>query len=510
MRWFSGFGACCLLLTLAVAPSAIGGEQPEERKPPVVRVGAKAFTESIILGELARDLARSAGAQADRQDPLGDTSKVWKALLLGAIDVYCEYTGTLTQEILSDEHVKTDAEVRQALARRGLRMSRSLGFSDNYALGMKEERAAALSVRTISDLRRHPDLKLGLSNQFIERGDGWAGLKRRYQLPFRTPEGLEHSLAYKGLNAGTYDVIDLYTTDAEIARYQVRVLEDDRHYFPPYEAVLLYRADLAERAPEVVKALLRLEGAISVEDMRAMNKRALVDNVSDAHVAADFLKERFGMRVEVPDETLWQRLWLRTWQHVLLVSVSLALAIALAVPLGIVAARRPRLGQLILGAVGVLQTLPALALLGFLLVMLKRTGPVPAIVALFLYSLLPIVRNTYTGLHDIPLHIRESAEALGLPPLARLRLIELPMASRAILAGIKTSAVINVGYATLGGLIGAGGYGQPIIIGLNKDSNALILEGAIPAVLLALLVQGLFEFTEHFMVPKGLRLPAAR
>ena len=130
----------------------------------------------------------------------------------------------------------------------------------------------------------------------------------------------------------------------------------------------------------------------------------------------------------------------------------------------------------------------------------------PQLSALFLYSLLPIVRNTYTGLRDIPPPVRESAEALGLPPGARLRLVELPMASREILAGIKTSAVINVGTATLGALIGAGGYGQPILTGIRLDDVGLILQGAIPAALLALLVQGVFDLAELVVVPKGLRL----
>ncbi len=136
-------------------------------------------------------------------------------------------------------------------------------------------------------------------------------------------------------------------------------------------------------------------------------------------------------------------------------------------------------------------------------------GP-PAVLALFLYSLLPIVRNTYTGLREIPPAIRESAAALGLPPFARLQIVELPMASRSILGGIKTSAVINVGTATLGALIGAGGYGQPILTGLRLDNVGLILEGAVPAAVLAIVVQGVFEIAEQLLVPKGLRLkPAA-
>jgi osmoprotectant transport system permease protein len=159
----------------------------------------------------------------------------------------------------------------------------------------------------------------------------------------------------------------------------------------------------------------------------------------------------------------------------------------------------------ILAIVGIVQTIPSLALLVFLIPFLG-IGGLPAMVALFLYSLLPIVRNTYAGLHDIPIQIRESAEALGLRAAARLRLVELPMAARAILAGIKTSAVINVGTATLGALIGAGGYGQPILTGIRLDDLGLILEGAVPAAVLALLVQGLFELAERWLVPRGLRL----
>jgi osmoprotectant transport system permease protein len=166
--------------------------------------------------------------------------------------------------------------------------------------------------------------------------------------------------------------------------------------------------------------------------------------------------------------------------------------------------KRRRIGQAVLGIAGVLQTIPSLALLVFMIPLLG-IGAAPAIVALFLYSLLPIIRNTAAGLAGIPPSIVESAEALGLPAGARLRVVELPMASRSILAGIKTSAVLNVGTATLGALIGAGGYGQPILTGIRLDHVGLILEGAVPAALLALAVQGLFEGLERWVVPEGLR-----
>jgi osmoprotectant transport system permease protein len=132
-------------------------------------------------------------------------------------------------------------------------------------------------------------------------------------------------------------------------------------------------------------------------------------------------------------------------------------------------------------------------------------GTLPALIALFLYSLLPIVRNTYSGLQDIPAYLRESAFALGLPAAVRLRRIELPLASRAILAGVKTAAIINVGTATIAAFIGAGGFGERIVTGLALNDHGVLLAGAIPAAALALLIQGLFELLDRWLVPTGLR-----
>jgi osmoprotectant transport system permease protein len=276
--------------------------------------------------------------------------------------------------------------------------------------------------------------------------------------------------------------------------------------------VLLYRDDLEARAPEAVAALKRMEGLITTDEMLTMNVRATQekDPVPEARVAADFLTYKLGLNVAVEDEGPWEELLRNTRDHLFLVGLSLLAAIIIAVPLGVVAAQRPALGQSILATAGVLQTVPSLALLVFMVWLLHgMLGAVPAIIALFLYSLLPIVRNTYAGLQDIPLQVRESAEALGLPPWERLLRIELPLASRSILAGIKTAAVINVGNATLGGLIGAGGYGQPIIEGLRRyDKAELLFQGVLPAVVLALVVQGLFELAERGVVPRGLPLKA--
>ncbi len=491
--------ALALVWALAAFSSA-----PARGEEPIV-VGSKNFTEAVVLGEVARVLLVEAGVPASHRRALGGTRIVFNALVSGEIDVYAEYTGTLSHEILASQRIDDDSALRAALAERGLVMSRPLGFQDNYALGMVRERASRLGITKISDLRQHADLALRFGNEFLDRADGWPGLRDRYRLPHRDVRGVEHELAYRGLAAGSVDVTDLYTTDAEIAYYDLTALEDDLDYFPRYHAVLLYRAVLAEEAPEAVAALKRIEGAIDEGAMIAMNARVKIDGAPEARVAADFLADHLQLYVDVVADGRLQRLVRHTGEHLALVGVSLTAAVLCAIPLGILAAHRQRIGTFVLGAVGVAQTIPALALL-VVMIPLLGIGAGPAVVALFLYSLLPIVRNTHAGITGIPTSLRESAEALGLEPWPRLRLIEAPLAAPSILAGIKTAAVINVGAATLGALIGAGGYGQPILTGIRLDDTGLILEGAIPAAMLALATQWLFDRGERFVVPRGLRI----
>ncbi|HUB91370.1 MAG TPA: glycine betaine ABC transporter substrate-binding protein [Dyella sp.] len=469
-----------------------------------VRIGSKQFTESVILGEVARLAARQAGVQAVHQRELGGTAILWSALQHGDIDAYPEYTGTLTHELL--QQVPPDAGIptlRAALKPLGLGITDSLGFNDTYAIGMREDRAAQLGIQRLSDLAAHPELRFGFSNEFMARSDGWPGLRQRYGLPQMQVRGLDHALAYRALASGAVDAIDLYSTDAEIPYYHLRTLDDDRHYFPHYDAVYLYRLDLAQRSPAFIDVLNKLAGRIDADAMRQMNAMVKLHGEKETAVAADFL----GVQPDSDGAGLWARLWQRTLEHLRLVCVSLLAAVCIAIPLGVFAAHAKRLGQLVMALSGVLQTIPSLAMFVFMIPFFG-IGTWPAIAALFLYSLLPIVRNTYTGLAGIPPDLRESAAALGLPRGVRLRRVELPMAMRSILAGVKTAAVINVGTATLGALIGAGGYGQPIVTGIRLDDTGLILEGAIPAACMALVVQGLFEGVERWLTPRGMRLEA--
>ena len=406
----------------------------------VVQIGSKAFTESVIVAEMAAQLARSAGVETVHRRELGGSRILWEALLRREIDSYPEYTGTLAQELLPGR-----SDLRERVAAKGVVMSRSLGFSDSYAIGMQRRTAERLGIRTLEDLARHPEVRLGFSNEFMDRKDGWPALRAAYRLPQRNVRGLEHDVAVRALAGGAIDATDLYTTDAEIAAYDLVALEDVRRFFPDYEAVLLWRNDLPADA---AAALRRLEGRISAREMIEMNARVKLRRESEAVVAADFLASVLGVRGAAQIEGRARRIAARTVEHLELVALSLAAAMIVAVPLGIAAARRPRAGQLLLGVVGLVQTIPSLALLVFMIPLLG-IGARPAIAALFLYSLLPIVRNTAAGLSGIPPEIRDSAEALGLPRLARLRLIELPIASPSILAGIQTAAVIDVGTATL-------------------------------------------------------------
>src|SRR5438105_2562289 len=408
------------------------------------RVGSKRFTESYILGEI---LARA--AHGEHKPGLGNTGIVFAALKAGAIDLYPDYTGTIAREVPRLEGNPSIEALDRALAPQGLAVGIPLGFNNGYALAMRAERAQALGIASISDLARHGELKLGLSQEFLGRSDGWPGLKNAYRMP-QTPSGLDHGLAYEAIAASRIDVMDVYSTDAKIERYALKVLTDDRHFFPRYDAVLLYRREVPARFAEQFQALKKLEGRIDERQMIRMNAAAELEGKSFAQAAAlldrpeapESAKRPFLATLFGPD------FWRLTGEHLVLVGVSLAASMALGVPLGVAAARMPRAAQAILGTVGIIQTIPSLALFAFLIALVGGIGTTPALIALFLYALLPIVRNTHAGLAAVSRGMRQAALALGLAPRDRLLLIELPLALPAILAGITTSAVINVGTAT--------------------------------------------------------------
>ncbi len=472
---------------------------------PTLNVGSKRFTESYILGEIIRQSALAAAeAPAAHSRGLGNTAIVLNALTTGSIDVYPEYTGTIAREILKLDSVAVP-----------------LGFNNTYALAMRGDDARARGIARLSDLKSHAELRLGLSQEFIGRADGWPGLKRAYDLPFATPRGLDHGLAYEAIAERQVDAIDIYSTDAKIDKYGLTVLTDDREYFPRYDAVLLYRADLPQRLPKTWEALTRLQGSIDDTAMRRMNAAAELENKDFATVAAGFLAGRAGAATPTtraattatsapPPNDLWHKIFgpdfgRLTFEHLTLVFLSLAASILIGVPLGILAAKRPATEAAILGATGIVQTIPSLALLAVLIPLTGRIGVVPAFIALSLYALLPIVRNTHAALTQVTRGMKDAALSLGMRSATILYKIELPLAAPTIMAGIKTSAVINVGTATIAAFIGAGGYGERIVTGLALNDHGMLLAGALPAAALALLIEGAFRVAERWLIPAGLR-----
>jgi len=462
-----------------------------------LRVGSKRFTESYLLSEIVAQTAAPFAA-VEQKPGLGNTAIVFEALKSGNIDIYPEYIGTIDLELLKHQGSTSLAQINQELAPLGLGAGIPLGFNNTYALAMRAADNKRLGIRDLTDLARHPELRLGLSHEFLGRADGWPGLAQRYGLA-QTPTGLDHGIAYQALANAQVDVIDIYSTDAKIRQYGLTALTDDAGYFPRYDAVLLYRLDIAQRFPQAWQALQHLQGRITESDMIAMNAAAELDGKSFAEVAHAYLAHVASAATRA---TFWHKLfdgnlWHLTRQHVLLVLLSVCAASLLGIPLGIVAAYYSNLRQAVMAFVGVLQTIPSLALLAMLIPLLGTIGAVPALIALFLYALLPIVRNTCTGIQQVPNELRLAAMALGLRPLDRLRFVILPLASPVILSGVKTAAVMSIGTATIAAFIGAGGYGERIATGLALNDNDMLLAGAIPAAVLALITQLLFEITER-------------
>lgn len=480
-------------------------------QPATVRVGSKAFTEGVILGEIVSQAMTRAGFTADHRKSLGGTQILWKALQRGEIDAYVEYTGTISEEILRGGVSSDTTALVAALAKEGVAIAAVLGFNNTYAIGMSDARSRELGITSISDLRDHRELRIGFSNEFLDRRDGWPGLRDAYGLPFTNPRGLDHDLAYRALADDQIDLVDLYSTDAEIEYYNLRVLVDDRNYFPRYEAVVLVRTELSKTLPGAVAAIGSLAHRIDAKLMIAMNAAAKLRKLPEADVARQFLNTSDGrvqnVRVVGAEESVADSIAARTQEHITLVGLSLLASILVGVPLGILSSRVKWIGQLVLALTSIVYTIPSLALLVVMIPVLG-IGTIPVLVALFLYSLLPIVRNTYTGLAGISPPLIESAVALGLSPSSRLVRIEMPLAMPTLLAGIKTAAVMNVATATIGALIGAGGYGQPILTGIRLDDMGLIMQGAIPAAALALIVQGALDLLERLVVSRGLRITA--
>ena len=473
-----------------------------------VSIGSKEYAESRLLGEMMAQVIESrTELKVERRLGLGGTLICFEALKSGEIDVYPEFTGTgklviLDQETdIRDPQVLYDDVQQQFNEKYDIEWLKPLGFQNVYALVGKKD----IGVDNLTELAETEGLRFGFSNEFMKRRDGYPGLKKHYGFDFDNVRGMEHGLVYRALENDEIDITDAYSTDGKLKAYDLKLLEDDRDFFPPYYAAPLVRTDALKKFPGLRDALNSLAGKLDEETMRRLNYRTEVEHDSFAAVASDFLLEEGIIDERTVASGFWSSLWEKIVEHIALTFMAVALAILLGVPLGMLISYRKKLASTVLTISGVIQTIPSLALLGFMIPLLG-IGFWPAMVALFLYALLPIVRNTYSGLEGIDPELLEAARAMGMKQNQVLWKLKLPLSVRIIMAGVRTATVINIGTATLAAFIGAGGLGEFIITGITLNSNDLILQGAIPAALLALVVDYLMGHLENLLEPKGLKI----
>ncbi len=513
------FRAAALLAGLGVAwllsSAAVAGER--------ITVGSKNFAENRLLAEMfARLIEERTELEVSRQFDLAGTQVCFEALRNGSIDLYPEYTGTGLVTLLGHEpgggRSETLNHVRREFRDRwDLIWLPPLGFENAYELAVPVEIAERYELRTITDLARVAgELRAGVGYEFRERDDGLPGLQQVYGLSFGEVRSMQQALKYQAAAAREIDLLDVYTTDGRLLVHDLLVLEDDRGFFPPYQAAPLIRGDRLREHPAVGLALAELADSLDEAAMRGWNLRVQERGEPIERVAQEAL-EALGLVGERPVEAvstsevsfpgyLWAeraQLAARTAEHIGLTLVALLLGVAVALPVALFLERHRGPAENVIRLIGVAQTIPSIALLAFM-IPLFGIGVVPALIALWIYSLFPIVRSAYTGLRDAGQNAVDAALALGMTERQVLQRVRLPLAAPVILAGVRTAAVLTVGTATLAAFIGAGGLGEPIVSGLQLADTARILSGALPAALLALVVDGLLGRLERALRPRGI------
>ncbi|MCH2354372.1 MAG: ABC transporter permease subunit [Pseudomonadales bacterium] len=482
-----------------VVTVALFGWLPLFAGEPIV-VASKNFTESYLLGEVIAQRLEQAGMEVDRRFGLGGTLICFEALLAGEIDVYVEYSGTLEQTILKLGQRTSILGLNERLLSRGLSLLSPLGFNNTYAIAVRKEVAEEFSLERISQLTDYRDLRVVVSHEFLEREDGWPGMRRVYGFDW-IPEGIEHGLAYQAMADGSIDITDAYSTDGELQRYDLTVLADDKAFFPTYLAIPLIRDDLSPRAQAAIEDLA---GTLDDSSMASLNASVVFEGEDFASAARNHLRS-IGFDVADGGSNTFDDLIRNTQRHLWLTAIALLTATVVGIVLALAVFQVAWISNAVLYVAGLLQTIPSIALLA-LMIPIFGIGMLPAVMALFLYSLLPIVRNSVTALATVDPVLRRVGKAMGLTRYDEIRYVYVPLAMPAILAGVRTAAVISIGTATLAAFIGAGGLGDPIVTGLALNDTSLILQGAIPAAVLAIATELMFEGIERVLVPRHLKV----
>ena len=489
-----------------------------------VIIGSKIFTENILLAEmLSLLLEEKYNFKVIRKFNLGGTKLVFDSLINKEIDIYPEYTGTGYTMILKmsgETHPKKTYKIvkREFLDQFSLVWSLPLGFENTYALAVRNSDSRFKKINNISQLKEKTNmLNIGMGHEFMERKDGYSNFIKKYQLNFQKDKTwtMNQGLMYSALKNKKMDIIMAYSTDGRIEAFNLKTLKDDKHFFPAYEVAYLTREEFLKYYPRIKKAFKELEGNITEKEMIFLNSQVDQLKYDLSQTARNFLIEKNLLEDDI--QNLKQQSWLDYYiskkeyffkifyEHLKLIFVSLFFALLLAIPIGVWASYNIQVEKTVFLIVNTLQTVPSLALLAIFIPFLG-IGFWPAVVTLFIYSLLPIIRNTFEGIKNIDRVFVSAGAGIGLNSWQVLRYIQIPLALPMILAGVRTSAVIVVGTATLAAFIGAGGLGDPIFRGIATLNSKLIFLGAVPACLLAIFIDRFLALLEIAIIPKGLKL----
>jgi len=492
---------------------------------PVV-VSSKSFGESIILGEILSILLTDRFKQpVVRRLGLGGTKVAFDALVSDDIHVYPDYSGTGYSMILKrsgeNDAAKVFDIVNSEFSKRwGIKWSQSLGFNNTYALAVRKDDPQFKNIQKVSELSSLDtgQFRYAAPYEFMERKDGHRGFSEKYNLRFKKNNMISMSagLMFTAIKDREVDMMIAYSTDGRIGASDLRLLEDDLSYFPPYFVSFLFKESSYKKFPALKKAINLLENKITAKEMIHMNDQVDRLKRDSYQVAKNFLIKKKMLSGHTKSEfkdmgffsfAMSKKKYLLKIikDHLVLSFSAFFLALLVSLPIGILLTRYQKAGMIVFPIVNTIQTIPSLALLGFLIPVVG-IGFIPALIALFLYSLLPLIRNTYTGILGVDRNYLEASRGIGLNNFQILIHVELPLAMPIIIAGMRTAIVIVIATATLAALIGAGGLGDPIFRGVSTVNSNLILLGAIPSALLALIVDRSIGFLEKAVVSKGIRL----
>lgn len=479
-----------------------------------VTIGGKVFTEQSILVDLLAQLLEDHQIAVIKKKNLGGTLVAFEALKKNDLDIYVEYSGTSYHSIFKQKDILSQEEtfnfLKKEFSKNNIYSFPSLGFSNSYALVSKINNP----YNQISDLKiDSKKYSIAFEHELLTRPDGFPEFSKTYDLEFKKVSSMNVGLMYQAVHQGQVDFGIGYTTDGRNKAFEMKIIKDDLRFFPQYFASILVHEKALKAYPELKKILSGLNNKISAEEMTEMNYLVDVKKMSPLKVTRNFLQKKKLIKssennLDIMSENYLIKnsalLFSKLKEHLYICIYALLFTFFFGFIFGIAAYWNQRIKQFVFILVNIFQTVPSLALFGFLIPFLG-IGFKPSLIALVMYALLPLVHNVYTGLSEVDKDIIQSFKAIGMNRWQILTKIQIPMALPTLSAGLRTSTVIIIGTATIAAFIGAGGLGELIFQGISSMDHRLILLGAIPAALLALIADFLIYSLCRFLTSQGIK-----